>query len=148
MGITGDKKFQAKLTLVANAADVTKLWGRIGFQAIDIINQRTLKGKDVRGAPFSKYSAKYEARKKARGGKFFGGVNLHDKGHMFASLKAKPTHKNVTLFFSKTQEAKKAAIHNAGEGDMPKREFFELSPMERKSLSKLVAKELRKVANG
>lgn len=146
MALKGEKEFQKKLERVAGAAEVKKMWERIGFQAIDIITQRTLSGKDVKGVPFSKYNAKYQARKKARGGKYFTGVNLHDKGHMFASMKAKPTTKNVTLFFSKTQEAKKAAIHNEGEGSMPKREFFELSRSERKDLSALMAKELREAA--
>lgn len=146
MALKGEIQFQKKLDRVAKVAEAKKLWGLIGFQAIDIITQRTLKGKDFRGRPFSKYSEKYEARKKARGGQFFSGVNLHDKGHMFASMKPKATARNVTLFFSKTQEAKKAAVHHQGQGKMPKREFFDLSKMERKRLGKLMANELRKVA--
>ena len=148
MALKGHIEFQGKLDRVAKVAESVKVWGRIGFQAIDIITQRTLKGKDYKGRPFSKYSAKYEARKKARGGEFFSGVNLHDKGHMMGSMKPKPTAKNVTLFFSKTAEAKKAAIHHKGIGKMPQREFFNLSKMERKHLFKLMAGEMRKVARG
>ena len=148
MALKGQIQFQKKLDRVAIVAERVKLWGRIGFQAIDIITQRTLKGKDYKGAPFTAYSEKYGRWKKARALKPGSNVNLHLKGHMMSSLKPKATAKNVTLFFSKPQEAKKAFIHHKGKGKMPKREFFDLSKMERKHLGKLMAKELRKAANG
>ncbi len=148
MALIGAERYQKKLEGIGKAAEAKKLWTAIGFQAIDIIIQRTLKGKDYRGRPFTAYSKKYEARKKARGGEFFSGVNLHDKGFMFGSLKPKATPRNVTLFFSKTSEAKKATIHKEGLGPMPRREFFDLSPMERQKLGQLAAKRLRRIANG
>ena len=58
MALIGADKFQAKLTRVGKATEAVKLWGRIGFQAIDIISQRTLKGKDYQGAAFHLYDKK------------------------------------------------------------------------------------------
>ncbi|MCK5610654.1 hypothetical protein KAR91_52765 [Candidatus Pacearchaeota archaeon] len=146
MALTGVDRFQAKLVRVGKATEAVKLWGRIGFQAIDIISQRSLKGKDYQGAAFHLYDKKYARRKKAKGGGFFSGVNLHASGNMFAAMKAKSTARNTTLFFSKPLENKKAFIHHKGIGVMPKREFFDLSPMEEKELMGLMAAEIRKAA--
>lgn len=146
MALIGANKFKAKLDRVAIAAEKKKLWGQIGFQAIDTISQRTLAGKDVRGRPFTAYDKKYAKWKKKRGGEFFTGVNLHDSGNMFGSMKAKSTAKNTTLFFSKPLEGKKAFIHHKGIGKMPKREFFDLSSMEKKELMSLMVAELKKAA--
>lgn len=148
MSLTGQKQFERKLDAVGKASESKKLWGRIGFQAIDIISQRTLKGKDYKGGLFKAYTASYKLWKQKRGGEFFSGVNLHNSGNMFASLKAKSTNKNTTLFFSKTLEAKKAAIHHNGSGKMPKREFFNLSNKEQDDLMDLMRKELKKAVNG
>lgn len=146
MALIGVGKFQAKLLRVGKATEAVKLWGRIGFQAIDIISQRSLKGKDYQGAAFHLYDKKYARRKKAKGGEFFSGVNLHASGNMFAAIKAKSTSRNTTLFFSKPLENKKAFLHHKGIGSMPKREFFDLSRMEKKELMGLMAAEIRKAA--
>ncbi len=89
MSLTGRKQFERKLNAIGQVSESKKLWGRIGFQAIDIITQRTLKGKDYKGGLFASYSKSYELWKQKRGCKFFSGVNLHDSGNMFSSLKAK-----------------------------------------------------------
>lgn len=169
MALTGVDKFQAKLLRVGKATEAVKLWGSIGFQAIDIISQRTLKGKDVKGVPFTAYSRKayffnlgseanptwktlkfgYAEFKRIKGGSKYGrGVNLHADGDMFAAMKAKSTAKNTTLYFSKTEEAKKAFYHHKGMGNNPKREFFDLSRMEKKELMGLMISEIKKAANG
>lgn len=167
MALVGVDKFQAKLVRVGKASEGVKLWGRIGFEAIDMISQRTLKGKDVKGVPFTAYSRKayffnlgsdanptwktlkfgYAEFKRIKGGSKFGrGTNLHASGNMFAAMKAKSTSRNTTLFFSKPLENKKAFIHHKGIGSMPKREFFDLSRMEKKELMGLMAAEVRKAA--
>ena len=110
--IIGVEEAKRKLERVAKITEQKKLWGRIGFQAIDIISQRSLKGKDYQGAAFHLYNKKYARRKKAKGGEFFSGVNLHASGNMFAAMKAKSTSRNTTLFFSKPLENKKAFIHH------------------------------------
>lgn len=146
MALTGLDRFQAKLVRVGKSTESVKLWGRIGFQAIDIISQRSLKGKDVKGTSFTAYDKKYAKWKKAKGGEFFTGVNLHASGNMFAAMKAKSTARNTTLFFSKPLENKKAFLHHKGIGIMPKREFFDLSRMEKKELMGLMAAEIKKAA--
>ena len=145
MSLTGQKQFKRKLNAIGKVSESKKLWGRVGFQAIDVISQRTLKGKDYKGGLFEAYSKGYKLWKQKRGGKFFGGVNLHNSGNMFASLKAKSTNRNTTLFFSKPLEAKKAAIHHKGLGNQKKREFFNLSNREQDDLMDLMRKELKKV---
>jgi phage gpG-like protein len=149
MPLKGLKEFEVKLNAVGKVSASKKLWGQIGFQAIDIISQRTLKGNDYQGAAFTRYDKDYKLWKQKRGGKFFSGSpNLHNSGNMFSSLKPKPTDKNVTLFFSKPLEAKKAAIHNKGLGGMPKREFFNLSTTEQNQLLDILRKKLKKAING
>ena len=148
MSLQGQKKFERKLDAIGKVSASKKLWGRIGFQAIDIISQRTLKGKDYKGGLFSAYKPEYKLWKAKIGGEFFSGnPNLHKSGNMFASLKAKSTNRNTTLFFSKTLEAKKAAIHHKGLGKMPKREFFNLSSGEQDGLMDVFRSELKRIAN-
>jgi phage gpG-like protein len=149
MALKGLEEFEAKLNAVGKVSASKKLWGQIGFQAIDIISQRTLKGKDYKGAAFTRYENDYKLWKQKRGGAFFSGSpNLHDSGNMFSSLSAKSTDKNTTLFFSKAEEAKKAAAHHKGLGKMPKREFFDLSKKEQSSLIDLLREKLKKAVNG
>jgi len=149
MALKGLKEFENKLNAVGKVSASKRLWGQIGFQAIDIISQRTLKGKDYQGAAFTRYNKTYKLWKQKRGGKFFSGSpNLHNSGNMFASMKARSTDKNVTLFFSKPLEAKKASIHHRGLAGMPKREFFDLSKREQDDLLELLRKKLKKAING
>ncbi len=161
MSLTGQKQFERKLNAIGKVSENKKLWGRIGFQAIDIISQRTLKGKDYKGALFAAYSTKpsyfktkgkyrlfedgYKGYKASRG---ISNVNLDNTGNMFSSLKAKSTNRNTTLFFSKPLEAKKAAIHHKGLGKQKKREFFNLSSREQDDLMDLMRKELKRAISG
>ena len=158
MSLKGKKEFENKLDKVLDLAESTKLWGRIGYQAKDIIIERTKEGKDYQGRLFKGYSKipgffkignktrllkfGYKEYKRIKGNTK---VNLQDSNQMMSSMAVKFTGRGATLFFRNTDEAKKAMAHNEGIGRMPKREFFNLSGAEQNKLFDLFRDELKKI---
>lgn len=92
------------------------------LQAQTIIKTRTAKGVDVNGAPFKAYSKTYAAFRSKKGRSTT--PDLMFSGRMMASMKATATKNEGVLFFSRSEEARKAAFNNRT------RRFFDLSKKE------------------
>ena len=91
-------------------------------QARTIIAERTAKGVDVNNAPFKPYTATYAAFR-SRNGRTVN-PNLMFTGRMLASMKVTADKRKGVLFFSRSEEARKAAFNNRT------RRFFDLSKNE------------------
>jgi len=119
-----------------------------GFQLLDIIRTKTLKGIDFRGKPFAPYSEGYIKHLEKKG--YSTRVDLFYSGKMLGALTpdmVKKTGKyKVTLGFARAEERDKA-LWNQVLGK-PKREFFGFNDRTKsiiqKSFNKFVEKELRK----
>lgn len=104
---------------------------RIGQAAIDIILDRTAKGKSLNGGSFQKYSSEY---KKSLPFKAFGkgsGVNLKLTGDMLGQLDIMEHNKNkIKLGWEDDTERSKAFNHHTGH-TLPKRPFFGITDKEK-----------------
>ena len=99
------------------------------LQARTIITERTAKGVDVNGAPFKPYTKTYAAFRRSRGRSTT--PDLMFTGRMLASMKAKADRDKGVLFFSRSEEARKAAFNNRT------RRFFDLSKVELRRIQKV-----------
>lgn len=98
-------------------------------QGINIIEDRTEGGVSYKGGRFKPYTEKYKAfrRKKGRGKD----VDLQFTGRMLGSMTSKATNKKATIFFTRGEEAKKAAMNNKT------RPFFGFNRKEERQLAKV-----------
>ena len=98
-------------------------------EGINIIESRTDDGVGYKGGRFKPYTEKYEAfrRKKGRGKN----VDLQFTGRMLGSMTSKATDKKATIFFTRGEEAKKAAMNNKT------RPFFGFNRQEERQLAKV-----------
>lgn len=106
--------------------------------AKDVIENRTLDGKDISGRKFKKYTKEYAELK----GVSRNGVDLFLKGDMLDSIgrrKSKEKVNTVFLQMKKGIETKKSFNHDTGD-TLPKREFFGITEREAKSIAKEVTK--------
>ena len=147
--IVGDRKLHAKLGKVNRNLLTREIMGKMAANAVTVIKDRTLEGKDFKGKDFKGYTSKYLSFKKERGTDFFsGGVNLFDGGDMFSAMQhAIRTSKTAEIIFTRSSEALKASGHHNGspKNGLPKREFFALGKEGRDSAIKLLNKHLVKV---
>ncbi len=104
-------------------------------QGINIIEDRTDKGVGFKGGAFKAYSEKYNAfrRKKGRGSD----VDLQFTGRMLGSMTSKADRKEATIFFTRAEEAKKAAMNNKT------RPFFGFNRQEEKQLAKIFFRNIK-----
>ena len=98
-------------------------------QGINIIEDRTESGVGFKGGAFKGYSEKYAKfrAKKGRGKN----VDLEFTGHMLGSMTSKADRKKATIFFTRAEEAKKAAMNNKT------RPFFGFNEQEERQLAKV-----------
>jgi len=97
-------------------------------EGINIIEARTEDGVGYKGGAFKGYSAKYARFRSAKGrGK---SVDLQFTGRMLGSMTSKADSKKATIFFTRAEEAKKAAMNNKT------RPFFGFNRQEEKQLAK------------
>ena len=134
------KKFGAVLPRI-----IDKGVKQAGFQLVEIIKTKTLKGQDFRDRRFAPYSEGY-IKQLQREGKPTA-VDLFYSGRMLGSLTSKKTGKHkVSLGFSNAQMLQRA-LFNQVLND-PKREFFGFNNRTEKIISKqfnrLIQKELQK----
>lgn len=98
-------------------------------EGINIIEDRTEKGVGYKGGAFKGYSEKYAKFRRAKGrGK---NVDLQFSGRMLGSMTSKADRKKATIFFTRGEEAKKAAMNNKT------RPFFGFNRQEEKQLAKV-----------
>lgn len=100
-------------------------------RAVELINQRTLDGKDLEGKTFTPYSAAYADKK----GVSRTSVDLFLEGDMLGSIKKINETKNTVSFgITDSEEAAKSENHNKGVS-LPKREFFGITRSEAKKIA-------------
>jgi hypothetical protein len=89
---------------------VKKALLKTGFKGIEFIGNKMDSGTTIKGAPFKPYSKSYAAfrRKKGRSTK----PDLQFTRRMRQSMTVKATSEKATIFFSRPEEAKKAAWNN------------------------------------
>lgn len=147
--IIGDRRLHAKLGNINRNLLTREIMGKMAANAVTVIKDRTIEGKDFKGKDFKGYTSKYLSFKKERGTEFFsGGVNLFDGGDMFSAMQhIIRTSKTSEIIFTRSSEALKASGHHNGspKNGLPKREFFALGKEGRDEAVKLLNKHLRQV---
>ena len=118
-------------TLKKKGKDVSKSMkralSRTALAGINIIEDRTEAGIGYKGGAFKPYSEKYNAfrREEGRGSN----VDLQFSGRMLGSMTSKADSKKATIFFTRAEESKKAAMNNKS------RPFFGFNRQEEKNLA-------------
>ena len=104
-------------------------------QGINIIEDRTEKGVGYKGGAFKGYSEKYAKFRKAKGrGR---NVDLQFSGRMLGSMTSKADKKKATIFFTRAEEAKKAAMNDKT------RPFFGFNRQEEKQLANIFFRNIK-----
>jgi len=126
---------------------ITKALSRTALLGVQIIKERTEKGIGYMGK-FAPYVPSYAKRKaegwpagkstRAFSGDPSGIVNLMVRGNMLGSMISKADGNFASIYFSRREEAAKAAWNNR------KRQFFGFNQGEAKRLANLFRKELMK----
>jgi phage gpG-like protein len=128
---TNAKKVQAALK--KKGKDIDKSMKRAlsitAQQGINIIEDRTQDGVGYKGGAFKGYSEKYAKFRRAKGrGK---NVDLQFSGRMLGSMTSKADRKKATIFCTRAEEAKKAAMNDKT------RPFFGFNRKEEKQLANI-----------
>ena len=134
---TNAKKVQAALK--KKGKDIDKSMKRAlsitAQQGINIIEDRTQDGVGYKGGAFKGYSEKYAKFRRAKGrGK---NVDLQFSGRMLGSMTSKADRKKATIFFTRAEEAKKAAMNNKT------RPFFGFNRQEEKQLANVFFRNIK-----
>ena len=104
-------------------------------QGINIIEDRTEDGVGYKGGAFKGYSEKYAKFRRAKGrGK---NVDLQFSGRMLGSMTSKADRKKAKIFFTRAEEAKKAAMNNKT------RPFFGFNRQEEKQLANIFFRNIK-----
>ena len=104
-------------------------------EGINIIEARTEDGVGYKGGAFKGYSAKYAKFRRDKGrGK---NVDLQFSGRMLGSMTSKADSKKATIFFTRAEEAKKAAMNDKT------RPFFGFNRKEEKQLAKTFFRNIK-----
>ncbi len=134
---TNAKKVQAALK--KKGKDIDKSMKRAlsitAQQGINIIEDRTQDGVGYKGGAFKGYSEKYAKFRRAKGrGK---NVDLQFSGRMLGSMTSKADRKKATIFFTRAEEAKKAAMNDKT------RPFFGFNRKEEKQLGDIFFRNIK-----
>tara|TARA_R110001632_G_C11241524_1_gene407728 strand:+ start:45 stop:467 length:423 start_codon:yes stop_codon:yes gene_type:complete len=105
------------------------------LKGINIIEDRTNKGRSYKGTFFKKYNASYAAYRLQKGRSTK--PNLQFSGQMLGSMSAVSTSKYAEIYFTRATESKKAAMNDK------KRPFFGFSRNEQKTLIKTFQRYLK-----
>jgi hypothetical protein len=105
---------------------------RFTLESIELINDRTLDGKDINGKKFTKYSIDYAKKK----GVTRNSVDMFLEGDMLDDIEPlTETINTVTFGMENTLSRLKSDNHNNGV-TLPKREFFGVTQKEAKRIAK------------
>jgi len=120
--IKGDKEIKQALAKLLRIGD-KNLWKEVGDKAVDIVVDRTKKGKDVSGTAFKPYSKRYKKTPKKP-------VNLKRTGDMLNAVTAEAHDDHARIYVRESGRSDGesnfalAMLHNEGDGKIPRREFF------------------------
>ena len=104
-------------------------------QGINIIEDRTEDGVGYKGGAFKGYSEKYAKFRRDKGrGK---NVDLQFSGRMLGSMTSKADKKKAKIFFTRAEEAKKAAMNDKT------RPFFGFNRQEEKQLANVFFRNIK-----
>ena len=106
-----------------------------GLKGIEIIEDRTSKGRSYKGSFFKKYNAQYKAYRLSRGRS--SKPNLEFTGKMLGSMAVISSSRQAEIYFTRGTESKKAAMNEK------KRPFFGFSRSEQKQLGKVFERYLK-----
>ncbi len=134
---TNAKKVQAALK--KKGKDVGKSMKRAlsitAQQGINIIEARTEDGVGYKGGAFKGYSEKYAKFRRDKGrGK---NVDLQFSGRMLGSMTSKADKRKAKIFFTRAEEAKKAAMNDKT------RPFFGFNRQEEKQLANVFFRNIK-----
>lgn len=104
-------------------------------EGINIIEDRTQDGVGYKGGAFKEYSDKYAKFRRAKGRG--NNVDLQFTGRMLGSMTSKADRKKATIFFTRAEEAKKAAMNNKT------RPFFGFNKQEEKRLANVFFRNIK-----
>ena len=104
-------------------------------EGINIIEQRTADGIGYKGGAFKEYSEKYARFRAARGRG--DNVDLQFTGRMLGSMTSKADRREAKIFFTRAEEAKKAAMNNKT------RPFFGFNRKEEKQLATVFFRNIK-----
>ena len=104
-------------------------------QGINIIEDRTQDGVGYKGGSFKGYSEKYAKFKKAKGRG--SNVDLQFSGRMLGAMTSKADRRKATIFFTRAEEAKKAAMNDKT------RPFFGFNRQEEKQLANIFFRNIK-----
>lgn len=105
------------------------------LKGINIIEDRTSKGRSYKGTFFKKYNASYAAYRLQKGRSTK--PDLQFTGQMISSMSAISTSRYAEIYFTRATESKKAAMNDK------KRPFFGFSRKEQKTLGKTFERYLK-----
>ncbi len=108
---------------------------RTGLAGVNIIEERTSKSKGFKGGAFKKYNSVYSAFRVSKGRSTK--PDLRFTGQMMSAMTVKSNNKEAEIFFTRAQEAKKAAMNNKS------RPFFGFDRSEEKQLGKVFFRALK-----
>ena len=104
-------------------------------EGINIIEARTEDGVGYKGGAFKGYSAKYAKFRRDKGrGK---NVDLQFSGRMLGSMTSKADKRTAKIFFTRAEEAKKAAMNDKA------RPFFGFNRQEEKQLANVFFRNIK-----
>lgn len=106
-----------------------------GLEAINIIEDRTASGRETGLIRFKAYSEKYKSFRKSKGRSTK--PDLQFSGRMLGSMTSKVGKDKVTIFFTRAEEAKKAAMNEKT------RPFFGLNRKDQKHLANVFFKAIK-----
>jgi len=144
MPIEGLDRLRKRLReLVPDADEAQRLAEDGARTAVRLIRERTVRGYDRHGRPFRPY-AERTREDRAKRGRQVDHVDLSDTGAMLAALTVRPRGSGrAEVIFAAPREAAKAAGHQFGARHLPKREFFGLTPRERREVLRVIRRRRR-----
>jgi len=132
--------FNLKNDLNKIRLEANKFMILLGSDVKRMIIKRTQRGKDLNNRKFTNYSKPYLKYKKKKGLPT-SPVNLTFRFNMLANMTVRKLINGSKVYFSSSDERKKAYYNNFGIG-VPKREFFGLSIKERKDIYRRLSKKI------
>lgn len=114
--------------------------GEFGARCVELIIERTLKGKDKDGDRFVKYSKAYKQSLEFQLYKEGTRVDLKLSGGMLAAMMSEYNSNMITIKFDDSDEAAKAHGHINGSNHLPVRDFFGISDKEADKILKGLVK--------
>ena len=120
-----------------------QLMGEVGMFVMTRIKERTAKGVDVGGSSFKPYSAQYAFFRESKG-RPTDKVDLFFTGSMMSAMTPDASESRVRVFFLPTQDRSGSSNPAKAFYLNQKREFFALSPQDKREIGTLVLDEFRK----